>query len=345
MTDIEEEEDDDDVAEVTKDSQTPGKPLNSTAKLRKIVRKIRKSVKLRQKLRKLCIVYGIKPLVPIIDVETRWNSTYRLIVRAFHLKHAIEALCVSEKNLQKFQLTSAEWEELKTLSSLLHKFDRATNLISMERHCTFAQYLPTFNWLVDTLRTFQKEQTGMLAAAVQAGLDKLLKYEFNVNITPLPFIATILDPALKLNYFKEHNYSNENVNNIKNIVSEYFELNYENQFEVKPVEPTAHIDELFDHIYRRSTNTNDKVSGEFLKYLSAPLFPAKVSDPLTFWKSQENEFPCLSRMARDIFSIQSSSVAVERDNAIGAEVVTPNRCSLNADTIRAAMCLRNWLKD
>lgn len=109
MTD-EEEDGDEYVAEVvTTNLCTPGKQHTSIAKLRVIVRKVRKSVKLRQKLRKSAIVYGIKPLVPIIDVATRWNSTYRMILRANFLKHAIDSLCVSETKLRKFQLVSVEW--------------------------------------------------------------------------------------------------------------------------------------------------------------------------------------------------------------------------------------------
>lgn len=67
--------------------------------LRVIVRKIRKSTKLRQKLRQLCDVYTVKPLVPIIDVSTRWNSSYNMIKCGIHLHDPLNAICANEESL------------------------------------------------------------------------------------------------------------------------------------------------------------------------------------------------------------------------------------------------------
>ncbi len=88
--------DDDDVCDdessILNDELTPLTDASTTkvrtpiAKLRKLVRKIRKSTKLRQQLKSLCQFYDVKPLVPILDVVTRWNSTFQMIRRAKHLK-------------------------------------------------------------------------------------------------------------------------------------------------------------------------------------------------------------------------------------------------------------------
>lgn len=83
-------------------------------KLRKIVRKIRKSTKLKQ----ICDVYEVKPLVPIIDVSTRWNSTYAMIKRAFYLKVPLRALCLEENNLADLNLFDSEWEDLRPSYSI-----------------------------------------------------------------------------------------------------------------------------------------------------------------------------------------------------------------------------------
>lgn len=68
-------------------------------KVRKLVKKIRKSVQMRQKLNKCCEMYHLKYLVPIIDVSTRWNSTNEMIKRAEYLRRPLRALCAQEKNL------------------------------------------------------------------------------------------------------------------------------------------------------------------------------------------------------------------------------------------------------
>lgn len=334
--DEEEEEDEDDSGGAGAVQRIP------IGNLRKIVRKIRKSTKLRQKLKQLCDFYEMKPLVPIIDVSTRWNSTYKMLSRALHLRVPFGALCLKEKALIALRLDESDWETINTLEAFLKRFDRATQLISMERHPTISSYLPIQNWLTESLTSCMHDEHSFLASAAEVGLEKLMKYELNIRESKLPFIATILDPALKLNYYKEHNYSQTSINEIKKIVSDYFETNYEDTF-VNEDDDEEMEDELFAHIYKRTKAK--KVSTEFVRYINLPLTAAKIGDCLGYWKSQQSEFPCLSKMARDFLAIQATSVAVERDNSAGADLVTANRCALKANTIQATMCLKRWFKN
>lgn len=311
-----------------------------TSKLRKLIRSIRKSTKSRQQLKRLCQFYQIKPLVPVIDVPTRWNSTNKMILRAKHLKIPLRAMCLKESNLVSLQIMQAEWDELEHIATLLEKFDRATQLISMDRHSTFSCYLPILNWLIDEMTGFAQNASFNLSIAAKNGLSKLKKYQLNVRKSILPFIATILNPALKMNYFSEHEYREFDIRQIKEAITCYFNENYLSKVVVEVEQSTEKSDDLFAHIFKRSSNID--LSNELEKYLNLPLSSAKVTDILGYWKSQETELPCMSKMARDIFAIQTTSVAVERDNAAGADFVTPNRCSLKEKTIQASMCLKNW---
>lgn len=150
-------------------------------------------------------------------------------------------------------------------------------------------------------------------------------------------------PALKLNYFKEHNYHNSTVREIKQQISEYFSKNYEQPLSstLKSYEEDNTDDELHQHIFKRSKT--DKISSELQKYLLLPL-ANKKTDPLEYWKAQVHEFPLLSKMAMDVLPVQAASTAVERDFSQGGRVVTPERASLNSETITATMCLNSWLK-
>lgn len=340
--DNEDEESEDEEDEVDEEEELSRGGSSPTGKLRKLVRKIRKSQKLRRKLRKLCVLYEVRPLVPMIDVSIRWNSTYKMILRGKHLRIPLGALCLNEKSLQSLRLMNSEWDDLKAIEVLLQKFDRATQMISMERHSTFASYLPTMNWLMDYLTATCQNEVGYLGSAAAVGLDKLMKYSLSVNESKLPYIATILNPALKLNYFKEHKYSQATINNINETVSDYFSENYETSSDT--TENAEELeDELYAHIYKRSTK--ETVSKELERYLSLPLSPAKVTDTLAYWKAMEGELPCMSKMARDVFGVQTASVAVERDNSAGADVVTSSRCSLKGEAVQASMCLKRWLID
>lgn len=324
--------------------QCPNQP--TIAKLRILVRKIRKSTQMRQKLKKLCLLCQMDYLTPVLDVATRWNSTYAMIQRAAKLKTPLAALCSSEKSLQPFILTKTEYDELHTLELLLQKFDRATNLTSMARHSTIAAYIPTLNWLLDSLKDFKSENPGPLAIAAECGLVKLQKYEEQLRIknSNLPYIATFLNPALKMNYFKEHNYTKAELKEIQKVICERLESDYQSKLKCSGNETPKDepVDEFHAHMFKKAkVNREPK---EFQKYMQHPLSSSKVNT-LDYWRSQQSDFPSLSIMARDILAVQSSSVAVERDFSDGAHLITPERCSLLPETIRACMCLKNWLKN
>lgn len=314
-------------------------------KLRKLIKKVRKSTQMRQKLRKLCRLYKIKYRVPKIDVATRWNSTFLMIQRAIYLKSPLRALCTNEKSLNKYITNEAEWADLSTLKDLLQKFDRATNRMSMERHPTLSSYLPTLNWLLESLETFIEGSAEVLARAVECGLEKLKKYEDQLHISKsrLPYVAVFLDPSVKMSYFKEHGYSKPLIRDIQKAITEMFEQTYGKEVSNHSDDNSKEepIDEFLAHMHKRAVNREPK---ELQKYMQFPLSGPKVNI-LEYWRSQKDEFPNLSNMARDNLAVQSSSVAVERDFSMGSDLVTPKRCSLLPETIRACLCLRSWMKN
>ncbi|KAJ6648390.1 putative AC transposase, partial [Pseudolycoriella hygida] len=212
---------------------------NTIIKLRTLVRKIRKSVQLRQKLKKMCSIYVLKYLTPILDVMTRWNSTYDMILRAEYLKVPLKMLFSGEKSLASLRITDRQWLELSEVKKVLQKFYRATQLISMERHSTIDAYLPTLDWLIENYENDDSVPDG-----------------------------------------KQNNEDED--------------------------------EELFSHMFKRLKQ--DPVHSEIQKFLSLPL-PDRKTKPIDYWSSRniQDEFPKLSKMARDILPIQSASVAVERD--------------------------------
>lgn len=252
-------------------------------KLRTLVRKIRKSVLMRQKLSKLCTVYSVKYLVPILDVSTRWNSTYEMIIRAEHLRTPLKVLCANEKSLTSLSITDREWLDLLEIKHRLQKFHRATQLVSMERHSTIHAYLPTLDWLIVSIKGISRGPASTLAHAAELGLKKLQKYYEIIYDSKIPYIATFLNPALKINSFKEHKYPNYKVREIKNMISAFFSDNYDNnEVELEEKENAEdEVDELYAHMYKRSKV--DQISTEIQKYLNLPLEPPKTS-PLEYWR-------------------------------------------------------------
>lgn len=317
----------------------------SIAKLRVLVKKVKNSTQKRQKLRKFCEFYKVKYRVPILDVPTRWNSTFNMIQRALDLKTPLRSLCTNDNTLKKYLITEPEWINIEKLKELLQKFDRSTQLMSMERHPTISSYLPTLNWLLESLKSFIESNPGTLAEAVDIGLEKLKKYEAELQITKskIPYIGVFLNPSLKMSYFKEHGYGKPMMKEIQKSISETFEQMYVSQTtsQTEETEKDDSNDEFYEHMHKRSSNKEPK---EFQKYLQFPLSAPKVN-VLEYWRSQTEEFPNISHMARDYLAVQSGAVAVERDFSTGSHLVTPKRCSLAPETIRACLCLKSWLRN
>jgi len=53
-------------------------------------------------------------------------------------------------------------------------------------------------------------------------------------------------------------------------------------------------------------------------------------------------YPTLAKMARDYLGIAGTTVDIEREFSNGVDLVVTKRGRLNADTIRACMCLKSW---
>jgi hypothetical protein len=66
--------------------------------------------------------------------------------------------------------------------------------------------------------------------------------------------------------------------------------------------------------------------------------------PLEWWKFNAKDYPTLSKMARDYFSVQASSVPSEELFSSGVDLVTADRASITAENISSVMCLKYWLK-
>lgn len=155
-----------------------------------------------------------------------------------------------------------------------------------------------------------------MSSVAQKGLLKLQKYELNIDETILPFIAVILHPSLKCGYLTEHKYPSSTIRDIKKKVSEYFREHY--KAPVDEESSNSEEDELMAYMFKQTKS--DKISSELDKYLKLSRSNRKIC-PLEYWKGQQVVFPLLSKMAMDIFPVQPSSVAVERDFSHAGRVV------------------------
>ncbi|KAI9556097.1 hypothetical protein GHT06_018669 [Daphnia sinensis] len=182
------------------------KPL--LAKLHKLVKAVRASPQRLKKLKEFCgTENNVDKLVPILDVDTRWSSSFEMIERALKIKTALDSLTNSERDLRRLELEDEEWTLLIEIQSFLKPFAEITRVAEGSTFPTLVFAVPLYNSLMIVLDGYEEEKDDfvhdflIIDAARSANLK--LKAYYN-KTTSIYLIATILDPRLKLEYFKDN---------------------------------------------------------------------------------------------------------------------------------------------
>jgi hypothetical protein len=91
----------------------------SVIKTRKLMISIKNSTRLCDSLRLICSLKKIKYLKPILDVETRWNSTFYMLKRLLDLEPALNLLVADNRVLSTLYPDEDDWVTIKVNNYLI----------------------------------------------------------------------------------------------------------------------------------------------------------------------------------------------------------------------------------
>lgn len=74
------------------------------------------------RLKSFCDASNVKFIKPILDVETRWNSTYDMLLRFFTLLPALKLLWDTCPEINTFAIRDSQLSSLKIVCDLLKYF-------------------------------------------------------------------------------------------------------------------------------------------------------------------------------------------------------------------------------
>ncbi|XP_072389901.1 E3 SUMO-protein ligase ZBED1-like [Diabrotica undecimpunctata] len=272
-------------------------------KVKKIVEHFHRSTTAAEKFKEIQIQMIGKSLKLIIDVVTRWNSTYLMFSRICELQAPLEATLGILHNPVE-NLLESEWILLGNYCKVLKPFERVTSELSAEKSVSVAKIIPLVTSLKEFLQGIRTEcsSTSNIKEALIHGMNTRFN---NIEFNSLVAKATYLDPR-----FKRKGFDNANaVIRVKESLStEMRRLLKEDQqmetseMQISVASPDSDSDEdsiwkSFDAKISKSQSTLATSIIEEKQYTEEQNIKRK-EDPLKWWKTREVVYPTLAKLAK-----------------------------------------------
>lgn len=186
---------------------------------------------------------------------------------------------------------------------------------------------------------------------------KLDYYYRILDDLPVYMAALVLHPGQKLAYIHNHWAGRRSwIDNAKRQVKILWETGWKGRHTTPNLEPQPSVEAPYIAV-RNSTPQPDPFEqfllppgfyetshtaqiDEYKKYLEIPHKPCEK--PMDWWTSRGMEWPSLTAMAFDLFSVPLMSSECERVFSSAGWLITSRRNMLKEDVIEATTCLRGW---
>ncbi|KAL2905793.1 putative AC transposase [Bienertia sinuspersici] len=294
----------------------------------------------------------------VLDVTTRWNSTYNMIRRALDAKEAIDLFILRERELE--MIFDEEWETIGNICDFLEPFYDITELFSGTQYPTSNSYLACVINIEKLLYDSHKDPSNAVRRMAKPMWEKFDKY-WSEHSLILSF-GLLLDPRYKMACLNDL-YSSlyvpvaveGKVNEIHSAFVALYECYAKNsqahmvvQHSVsdsgpsnlnRPFKAKKILKNFNPHSCSSRTAKSDVDS-----YLNLPFVVDHDGfDILEYWKAQSVSYPTLALMARDILAIPITSVASESAFSAGGRILNKLRSSLLPKNVEILVTTRSWL--
>lgn len=268
--------------------------------------------------------------------------------RIFFDEPADEEILQSQSYLHYQQSTRRGRRSLKLITQALpaHVRDEYTSNSSSQ-----SQRLPT---LSDDSRSY-------LRLSITNAWQKLNQYYTKLGDSPLFAAAIILHPGRSLRWLEDRWDTGDQLTWLQDAregLEQYWATWYRDGTPTSPSKPHSRppsrrqptetstqaeeIDEWMNSTVERLQDRATDLS-ELERYLRLDL-PVRVDDPIQWWLDRKQQFPTLSQLALDLFSIPAMAADCERTFSLAKLTLTSQRLSMDPRTLELIQCLKNWLR-
>ncbi|XP_012858997.1 PREDICTED: zinc finger BED domain-containing protein RICESLEEPER 2-like [Erythranthe guttata] len=345
-----------------------GEIKDSIFRVRKAVKYIKASPK-----RKLeFLQYADQERIPrgkmlVLDLCTRWNSTYLMLESALHFRKAYDRMRSRDMQFKDPPLAE-DWEKASVIHKFLETFNIVTKIFSGSEYCTANVFFREVYRILILLRETSNDLSTLLGKMAFNMLLKFEKYWLDKEPNLLLSVALVLDPRYKLKYLEfcymkiydntlATKFTNRVKCELKNLFDEYsitcqvsnpLEGTSKILKEIVPGDNSSKID-MMAEFYKFAEQEDAINKTELELYLEEKLHPGQIVQEdnfniLDWWKLYAAKYPIMARMARDILAIPVSSVASESAFSTGGRVLNKFRSSLLPTTVEALICSQDWIR-
>ncbi|KAL5824836.1 hypothetical protein ACOSQ3_020899 [Xanthoceras sorbifolium] len=294
-----------------------------------------------------------KKCLVVLDVCTRWNSTFLMVVSALKFVKAFEQLEEEHGHYQNyFKETengknrigpphSEHWENAKVFVQFLKTFYDVTVLFSASLSVTSNLYFHKWGTINNQVMKMSSEGNSLVRHMASTMKIKFEKYWGSLETTNnLLIIVVVLGPRFKLRYvyycFKilYGVVSAESMTaTIKDALVELYDCYHVLH------EGTDRVDGIPSFTDVGDVQCDDELGGS--KFLLEPVERKRPTfDVLTWWSVSKKHYPILACIAKDVFAMPIFTVASESAFSNGGCVLDSFRSSLNPKTVECLIFVR-----
>lgn len=320
---------------------------------------ISRSPQRQQQWKEICNIRGLPDRRIHPDVETRWNSTFRMLESAIESKDQIMLYLRNQLELPSF--SEYDWRRLDQLHLVLKQFEVLTRFVSRDRP-QLSMAIPLYYRLHDLL--YQTETVrGVfthidkdIQAAVYHAFGKYDKYYKLMEHVDAYYTSLVLDPRVKGDVFKSHLVDSDQqagkdiITHIRtSLYAKYaanqLNLTGQSSDEVDVLSncaPDDLVSQMFQHM---GPIPIGPAGSDIDEYFNVSRVPYKKGHDdkwiFNWWLTHYNEMPHIASAARDHLAIPIAEVAVERLFSRARDLLGIRRYSMSSETMRILMLMED----
>jgi len=288
------------------------------------------------------------------DVQTRWNSTCRMLEDALALRRTVDLYVHQQQELRHLALDRPGWKHIEDIVKVLNRFKTFTDVVS-QADPQLTVVIAIYYDLQDLLQeaSDREEMFANISPAIQkaakVAMEKHNKYYQIAAAHELYYVAGVLDPRVKSRFLQGElgECYPDALEKIRAFVqSRYTSTLSQTVATTEPLTGLSFAQKLALR-YPSSAPSTSAIS-DLDRYInSEPVPDTKSGDQsdsawiCNWWAANTINYPTMAKVARDLLAIPASSVAVERLFSNARDMLGVRRSSLSADSMRWCMLLKD----